>query len=133
MNHVRKANLPEKVVADLKLDEMTEVFWSDEKNKYVDQNGNTMFAMALTGLHTITIEYNSEVRKGDHYLIQDDPYSVEPTGVRRVSAIQRPASATHYLLGPMKHESVVKGSGRNKYGIYEDSFPIVFLRPYPTD
>ena len=37
MNHVRKANLPEKAVADLKLDEMTEVFWSDEQNRYVDR------------------------------------------------------------------------------------------------
>lgn len=130
MKHLRKENLPKKVVEELKLDEMTEVFWSENREKYVSADGKLVLGLAFAGVGLVNIRYDAKVEKGDHYLVQDDPYHAVAGEARSVSVNgQHSNLATHYCLGVYKHEEHVKGSGLHRQGIIEDTFPIVYFYP----
>ena len=130
MRNLRKEILPKKVVEELKLDEMTEVFWSEDREKYVSADNKPMLSLAFAGVGLVTVSYDTEVKKSDHYLLKDDPYSAERTGkIQSVaSTMERPSHATHYCLGPKASYSSVT-SGERKRGDSEDYFPVVYLYP----
>ncbi|MDO8511277.1 MAG: hypothetical protein Q7S55_03865 [Nanoarchaeota archaeon] len=130
MKNLRKEDLPRKVAEELKLDEITEVFWSEDREKYVSADNRPMLSLAFAGVGLVTVSYDTEVRKSDHYLLKDDPYSAERTGKIQLvgSTMKRPSHATHYCLGPKASSSLVT-SGERKCGDSEDYFPVVYLYP----
>lgn len=128
MKNQRKENLPERVVKQLGLDQMTEVFWSEDREKYISADHKPMLSLAFAGVDLVTVSYSTEVKKADHYLSRDDPYYNEQGEVNGIRYNKRPNHATHYCLGSMKHLDYVDEE-RHRQGTIEDVFPIVYLYP----
>ena len=126
MKYLQKQDLPERVVKELGLDHMTEMSWSATREGYPVYAHQPISIFAGMGL--VTVLYETKVEKTDHPLLKDDPYSVVQGEVQSVNLQgERPMHATHYCLGPKKHQEHVQGSGRQRQGVLEDIFPIVYI------
>ncbi|MBI4919318.1 hypothetical protein HY837_05265 [archaeon] len=74
------------------------------------------------------LSYDSKVVKSDHYLLRDDPYSVQVGECTQATLSGKiPEGATHYSLGHLRSEEYVS-RGKNMYGTFTDYVPIVFLK-----
>lgn len=112
MKHLQKRDLSEFAIKKLGLDEITEVFWSEDRGKYVSANQKPLLSLALAGVDLVTISYATKLEEFNSVAIHG----------------KRPTYATHYCLGPVTtNESVT--SGERKHGSSEGSFPIVYFYP----
>lgn len=129
MKKLRKENLPETVVRSLNLDDMAEVFLDDNGNYAAENNQQgEKQRFEFVGVDLVNISYAAVVKKGDHYLVRDDPYHTERgevNGIRRTFG--KPLQATHYCLGPIEGYEKVS-TGEKKQGTEEEFLSIAYLK-----
>ncbi len=84
--------------------------------------------LEFLSVELMTLSYDSKVVKSDHYLLRDDPYSVEVGEcTSAVLSGKIPTGATHYSLGQKRSEEYMS-RGRDRYGSFTDYIPVVFLK-----
>lgn len=102
MKQLYKKDLPELAVKKLGLDEITEVIWSEDREKYVSADHKPLLSFGFAGVDLVTVSYATKLEKFDSVAIHG----------------KRPTYATHYCLGPFTAE---------RHGSLNGSFPIVYL------